>query len=113
MTKAQAKTVERIKERITQSDCLDNSDAYELKQFEVREKYGLVWVYSVAGRKGDENAIFRDFRRIRRKIAIGPLGGMTAYVTDDMKMKNKTFRGWNKAMISGYDTRWDLFHDID
>ena len=113
MTKAQAKTVERIKERITQYDCFDNSDAYELKQFEVREKHGLVWVYSVAGRKCDENAIFRDFRRIRRKIAIGPLGGVTAYVADNTKMKIKIFRGWNKAMINGYDAKWDIFRNID
>ena len=113
MTKAQAKTIERIKERIIQYDCYDNLDAYELKQFETLEKHGLVWVYSVAGRKGDENAIFQDFRRVRRKIAIGPLGGATAYATDNAKMKTKVFRGWNKAMISGYDTSWNLFSDID
>ena len=44
MTKAQAKTIERIKERIIQYDCYDNLDAYELKQFTVCEKHGFVWV---------------------------------------------------------------------
>ena len=103
MTKLQAKTVEKIKEWVLEKDCLDNNQEYEFKQFDIFEIKGLVWVYCVSGRKGDENTMFLIDYRIRRKIAIGSRGGVTAYVFNYKRIRNKIFRGWRKAMTSGYD----------
>jgi hypothetical protein len=100
MTKMQAKIVEKIKAYVLEHDCF-NSD-YEIKRFDVDQiKLGLVRVYSIAGRKNDENSILRTLCRTRRKLVIGPLGGITAYV--NAGEKKKVFRGWNKAIILGYD----------
>ena len=105
MTKSQAKTIHKIKEWVLENDCFKNNQDYEIKQFDIIEENGLVWIYSVAGRKNDENSLFlKDFRK-RRKIAIGPHGGVTAYVFNVKRMRNKAFRGWNKAMMIGYEYR--------
>ena len=101
MTKSQAKTVERIREWVLAHDCYGNHEHYEIKQFDVIEKEsGNVWVYSVAGRKGDEDTVYLITLRTRRKIAIGSRGGVRAYKF--VKMKQRIFRGWRNAMIYGY-----------
>jgi hypothetical protein len=102
MTKMQEKTVEKIRVYILKYDCYGNSSNYELKRFDVKQiELGLVRVYSIVGCKNDEESILRFISRTRRKIIIGPRGGVTANVF--IKGKFKVFRGWTKAMLLGYD----------
>lgn len=97
MTKQQENAVKRIRREVAGRDFYDiNSwslpfdtakqeemiaaSDYEFKQFEVKETdYGVVWVSTEVGLKGDEGTMASWLARTHRHIGIGKRGGLFAY----------------------------------
>ena len=78
MTKAQEKTVGRIKAMMEQ-DFIYDKERYEIKEFEVKENDYFVSVVGEVGLKGDEGTLAQIFVRERFHLFIGKKGGITYY----------------------------------
>jgi hypothetical protein len=73
-------------------------DRYEFKRWEVTESpdYGLVFLISDVGMKGDEGTLAEVFARSHRHIVIGPRGGVES-------LAGKKVHGYRKVLIWGYE----------
>ena len=75
MTRAQERTIEKIKKDIPYFDFY-NSDEYEIKKFEIEANEYFVSVYFVTGRKNDEGTMAEVLCRKYRHGFIGKNGGI-------------------------------------
>jgi len=88
MTKAQEKTIEKIRTYVLEHDCYRNHPDYEIKRFEV-EKLGCgrVEVNVVSGRKNDTDTLAEVFCRskvsVKRTRACTGAGPFDAYDQSD------------------------------
>lgn len=98
MTKAQERTIEKIKKDIPYFDFY-HSDNYEIKKLEIEENEYFVSIYIVTGMKGDEGTLAAGLCRKYRHGFIGKNGGImvprrkgtTCYRASEFDFMNKCY----------------------
>lgn len=104
MTNKQKQTVDMLTRVIKEYDFLGkHKDDYEFKKFEVTEMDGgMVELFCVSGRKGDEGTMGEIFCRKTRQIFIGKNGGLHCYDNKKKNNKGATLHSWTDVTIFGY-----------
>lgn len=106
MTESQQKAINNIKKSIPEFDFYNDSDNYEIKEWNIKELDfgGLVTVSVTTGLKNDEGTKAETYCRKHRYIFIGSRGGIqaTGHYTLNGKRKDRKCKGLFDVMNRGY-----------
>ena len=88
--------IERLKEDILSQDGL-NSKKYEYKTFETSPAYkGMIFLYTVVGRKNDQGTMAAVLCRSYRHIVVGKRGKVQS-------LRGKKVSGYSRVLIHGVE----------